>query len=302
MEDIEEKDLYEVYITRIFRVIPKNSVLITRNKFNGKSVSIVGGGFAFLSPFRESKLVSLAIRNFDYPKQNFEDSNGQDITVDLAVTVKIVDPIKYEYENTDVEAELKQLLESIMRSLIKKHTYEDLSKNRFELPAYNENSTPSMILHPVNIDEEMINARVILDEFAERNGLAIMNLYNKSIEQDPRIQEAYNKEVIARREAMALKVQKDAELERTKTDYEISKIKAEAEAYLVESKYKALINAVSGLPKQKQAEILKIFSLDPKSNANIFMTLDGDASVKNGLATGAAIGSALDENGKRKSK
>lgn len=293
---MEDKRLYEIYTTKIYAVIPKNSVLIDRSKFNGKNVKVKGEGFALLSPFHESKLVSLAIRNFDYPKQMFEDINGQDVIVDLAVTVKVIDAIKFEYVNTSVEAELKQLLESIMRSLIKKHTYEDLTTNRFELPEYNERFTPSSIPNPSNIDEELINARVRLDDFAARNGLAIVNLYNKSIQQTVAVQEAYNKKVIAEREAQALKIQKEAELERAKIDAEIVKTKADAEAKLVAMRYRALKNTIKDLPLEKQAEILKIFSLDSNGKTNVFMSVDGNDSIRTGMATGAAINTVNQNN------
>ena len=290
-------DNYAVYTTRLFKVIPKNSALIVRNRFNGKNVKIKDEGFTFLSPFSESKLISLAIRNFDYPKALYEDSNGQDIIFDIAITVKVIKPMEYEFLNTNVEAELKQLLESILRSIIRKYTYEELSKCEFELPEYKEGVVPLYIDDPITIEEEFKNARFRLDKFAQKYGLAVINLYGKSIQQTPEIQEAYNKKIIAEREAQASIVAKEAELTRAKIDAEILKTRAEAEALAeqqkVAARYRAILEAIKDLPPEKQAEIVKVFSLESKGKANVFMSVDGDESAKSGLVAGAAISSAM---------
>ena len=92
---------YNTYITKIYRTIPKNCSLIIRNKFNGERVRVKKGGFALIAPWCESKLVSLAIRNIDYPEEHFDDARGQQIVVDIALSVRVVDPIKYEYAHQE---------------------------------------------------------------------------------------------------------------------------------------------------------------------------------------------------------
>ena len=303
----EKNNEYEIYTTKLFRVIPKNCALVVRSKFNGANVKAIinddsiGGrsvkkaGFTFISPFKESRLVSLAIRNFDYPKQLFEDKDGQDIIVDLAVTVKVIDPIKYLYINTNVEAELKQLIESMMRSLVKKYRYEQLSGSRFTLP---DSNTPANNANLPAINEELTKARKELDNFGFKYGLRVVSLYNKSIQQTARVQEAYNKKIIAEREAEAAEIEKQGERRRAEIEAEIIKTKAEAEAEAekkkLESRYEALISAIKDLPREKQAEILKIFSLG--GNANVFMSVGGDDAVK----TGVVAGSVMDSKNKSK--
>lgn len=280
--NITREEEYQIYISKIYRVIPKNHALIVRNKFIGNRVDVKTGGFALISPFHESKLVSLAVRNFDYSKQVFEDKEGQDIIIDLAITVKIVDPVKYEYLNEDTEKELRQLLESIMRALIKKYSYEELRGQRFSLPDSSMNASAL-----TGIQKDLYDIRIELDSFANKYGLAVENLYNKSIQQTEKLQEAYNKRIIAEKEAEAEEIKKLAELKRAKIAAEILDIeataKAEAKTKEYKAKYGALLEAISSLPKTKQAEILKAFTAGLEGNANLFMSLNGDNNVNPGI-------------------
>lgn len=317
-QNTQNIDPYKVYITKVFRVIPQNAVLLTRNKFNGNWIKVKTGGFALISPFSESKLVSLAVRNFDYEKQEFEDRNGLDLTVDLAVTVKIVDPIRYEYKNKNVEAELKQLIDSLMRSLIKKCIYEELSAARIELPSTsidigrnNEKipKSPKEQLHvikrssyPKTFSGELLRIRDGLDQFAKRYGLVVIDLYTKSIQQSAAMQEAYNKQVIAKKERAAALIAKEGEKERAMIDAEIAKIKAGTDAYAIAQRYKSVIERIKNLPRDKQAEILKVFSATLNGNPNMFMSLDGGNLTNAGMVGSAVMGQKSNGNNSPKKK
>ena len=120
---------------KFYRRINKNYVLIKRSIFNGKKMKIVSGGYAFLSPFTETKSINVAQKDIDYVPEKVEDRNGLDLVVDNVLTTKITNPINYENEHTDVEARLKNTLDKELRPFFKKYPYEYLSKSKFDLPS-----------------------------------------------------------------------------------------------------------------------------------------------------------------------
>lgn len=277
---------YEVYTTKLYRTIPKNSVLIVRNKFNGKDVEVKEGGFAIIAPWKESKFVSLAVRNFDYPQQKFEDSLGQDVLIDLSVSVKIVDPIKYEYNNENIEQELEQLISSSVRILINKSQYEQLKSKRFNVSEYmykgnkyyknvhtdiNGNSLGIVIPFPTDFEKELCEMRNKLDEFADKYGLAVVDLYNKEVQQTEDIQTAFNKKILAEKEAEAKLIEKKAEQERAKIDAEIKTINAKAEAEANKLKYEAILKVLkdSNMTPEDQARFLQTFMYSNTNSQNI---------------------------------
>lgn len=277
---------YEVYTTKLYRTIPKNSVLIVRNKFNGKDVEVKEGGFAIIAPWKEAKFVSLAVRNFDYEKQKFEDSLGQDVIIDLAVTVRIVDPIKYEYNSQNVEKELKQLITSSMRILINKFKYEDLKSMRFNVSEYKQSSNGyyknvhisedgrfvgDRLTAPLDFEKELCEIRKRLDEFAFKYGLDVVDLYNKEVQQTEDLQAAFNKQILAENEAKAKLIEKQAEKRRAEIDAEIKTINAKAEAEANKLKYEAILKVLkdSNMSPEDQARFLQTFMYSNSDSQNV---------------------------------
>lgn len=129
------KDGY--YRFKPFKRIKADYVLITRNIFNGKKVKIKDGGFTFLCPWTEIKPTSIKEKDIDYKPDVFEDIKGMDLLLDNVITVKITDPIKYEYSHSDIEGRLKNLLDSSLRVFLKKYPYEFLAMKNFKLPKAN---------------------------------------------------------------------------------------------------------------------------------------------------------------------
>lgn len=279
---------YNTYITKIYRTIPKESALIIRNKFNGQDVKVKTSGFALITPWKESKLVSLAVRNFDYPKDKFEDMYGQDVIVDLSVTVKVTDPIKYEYSNQSIEQELSQLISSSMRVLINKNNFTNLKSKRFNISNYNCSGDNYYKNVHIDKDGKLIGTKILasnydltkeedrteleftkelcefrrrLDNFAFRYGLSVVDLYNKEVQQTEDIQHAYNKQIIAKKEAEAKMIEKQAELERARVDAEIMEINSKAKANADKVKYEAILNVLknSDMTTEEQAKFLQAF-------------------------------------------
>lgn len=274
---------YSTYITKLYRTIPKNTALIIRNKYNGSDVKVKTGGFAVVAPWSESKLVSLAVKNFDYDKQKLEDNDGMDVIIDLAISVKVVDPIKYEYYHNNIDEELKQLITSSMRVLINKNVYSNLKSNRFNISNYtcfgdkyykdihknDEGKEVGTLINPENydnqleleFDKELCEFSKRLDNFADRYGLKVVDLYNKEVQQTDEMQAAYNKKIIAEKEAAAKMIEKDAELKRAEVDAKIIRIKAEAQAEADRVRYEAILQVLndSNMSPEEQAKFLQAF-------------------------------------------
>lgn len=323
-----EKDIkqvfnpYEVYITKLFRSVPKNCALLVKNVFNGSKIEVKTGGFAIIMPWQKSKLVSLAVKNFDYPEMEFEDSKGQNILIDLAVTVRVKDPIKYEYENTNVEAELKQLITSQMRILINKSEYSRLKSTRFNVNSYSvekygtfENiyringepiSFEGMIDEDKNLYKKFIESicdfRSLLNNFADRYGLEVVDLYNKKVEQSQEMQEAYNKKVKAEKEAEAALIMKNAELEKARIDAEILKVqaeaKAEADAKVEKAKLTAIIDVLKDT-KMTEEEKVKFLQAYMYSNGKE-NTAGATAAAIAGATAGITSSMTSEATGKTK--
>jgi len=303
----KDVNFYDSYFSKLYVSIPKNTKLIIENKFNGKSVKVSERGFRILMPWQKAKMIYMGVGNFDYKKEVYEDKDGQDVIIDVAITVKVVDPIKYEHENADVEAELKQKLQSILRALIKNHTYEELSGSRFNLPQSKYDTGVAMPMIASTMRSELLAARQELDLFADRYGLAVISLYSQKVEQTLEMQEAYNKKILADREAIAAKAKVDAELERAKINAEIvktnAKAEAEAEELKLSARYKAILETIKDLPAEQQAEILKAFAIaNNNGNANVFMSVGGDDSVKTGIVSGVAAGTTYENKQSKKQK
>lgn len=315
----ETPNMFETFVTKFFTRIPKNCSLIKRNRFLGKSVKLKSGNFWISNPLlTEVKLVSHAIRNFDYPAQTFEDIDGQDVVADIAITVKIVDPIKYEYENEDVEVQLKQLLSSIMRTVIARNSYSFLKANRFSLPKSNEYFKKDGLyysvkeidedghvrgaLSPVNLLEtdtpeqrreklfqiSLIEARLELDNFARQYGLSVENLYSQEIQQTAEMQEAYNKVKVAEKEAEAKIIEKDAELELAKKDAEIMSIRSKASSEAEKYKLQLLVSMLkdSKLETAQINEILQAYLYSQNEKANVFVNAGDNSTAKAGAIAG----------------
>ena len=255
---------YTTYITKVYRVIPKNCALIVRNKFNGESVKVKTGGFAFIAPWSESKLVSLAIRNIDYEKLEFDEKDNLQITVDVALSVRVVDPIKYEYSHQNIQQELKVRIYSMMRVLVRKASYEELSRKHFELPRNDINMDPRCIYaggkyyysdskykdefgnwkaDPITeFDLELYNMRRELNEFASQFGLEVVSLRNKEVQQSREMQEADDR--IRQAEKAGREKEIEAEYARKVAEKRAAAMKIEQEAY--NSQYISLMEALKG--------------------------------------------------------
>lgn len=275
------KDGYYRY--KFFRRIENDYVLITRNIFDGKRIKIKDGGRAFLCPWTETKAVSIKEREFDYKPDIFEDIKGMDLLLDNVITVKITDPIKYEYVHSDVEGRLKNLLNSSLRVLLKKYPYEFLAMKKFKLPTANsvvsDNGNIFMDVKTVNgtmtgkptydiepqytedgkYDNSQLQACFVsdlarlrheLNQFEQKYGLALVNFECKKV--------MPSEEVRKQQEALKLA---EENVKIAKKEAEAKEIKAEGEANAETVRFRKILELLkaSGMSPEEQARFMSIY-------------------------------------------
>lgn len=309
---------YKTYITKIYRVIPKNCALIIRNKFNGKRVKVKTGGFAFVAPWSEAKLVLLAIRNIDYEKFEVDTADDLQVLVDLAISVRVVDPIKYEYAHQNIEQELKVRIYSAIRVLIRKAKFEELSQKHFELPRNDINMDPRFIQAGGKIyykdsvykdekgiwrgqeisgfDQELFNIRRELNEFAEEFGLEVVSLRNKEVQQSEEMQKAYDELVRMRREGQAKLEAAELAKQRAQIDAERIRIEEDANNY----RYANFVNSLraSGLSDEEIQQHLHAYIIANGQSGIASET----ASTASAVAAGLNAANQANNHGKQKTK
>ena len=299
------------YRYKFFRRIEKDYVLITRNIFNGKKVSIKEGGFAFLFPWTETKAVSIREKDIDYKPDVFEDVKGMDLLLDNVITVKITDPLKYEYEHTDIEGRLKNLLNSRLRAMLKKYPYEFLALKGFTLPAADsvitQNGASYMDVKKVNgtltgkpvydtepyypvtgkYDKSQLQAcfvsdlarlRAELNEFEQKYGLSLVNFECKKI--------MPSEEVRKQQEALKLS---EENIKIAENDAKAEKIKAEATATAETIRFEKIIKLLkeSGMSPEEQGRFMYAYMYSNGGNQDV---AKATAAAVSGATAGMVAG------------
>ena len=299
------------YRYKFFRRIEKDYVLITRNIFNGKKVSIKEGGFAFLFPWTETKAVSIREKDIDYKPDVFEDVKGMDLLLDNVITVKITDPLKYEYEHTDIEGRLKNLLNSRLRAMLKKYPYEFLALKGFTLPAADsvitQNGAIYMDVKNVNgtltgkpvydtepyypvtgkYDKRQLQAcfvsdlarlRAELNEFEQKYGLSLVNFECKKI--------MPSEEVRKQQEALKLS---EENIKIAENDAKAEKIKAEATATAETIRFEKIIKLLkeSGMSPEEQGRFMYAYMYSNGGNQDV---AKATAAAVSGATAGMVAG------------
>ena len=257
-------ELYTIYKTKMFRMVPKNAKLICQNTFTGK-VTVKKSGFRFILPWYHSKLVNITKTVIDYPEEKYLTREGIYVEIDPALTVRITDPIKYEFENANPIQELGILVKDVIRSFVESKTASELIGSNYSI----EQKDPGRLF----------------ESFESRTGLHVSHLFFKNVKlpkelvddyEKAKAQELENKRAIA--EANSKKEQARINAETKKIEAEISaeakKIDADAEAYRQEAILKATIALLKrkGYDEKMISEIIKTILISG-SNANVIASM-----------------------------
>ena len=125
--DVENKEDYQKYKVMFFRSVPQNNVLICRNRLTGDIIK-KGKGLRMIFPWWESKFMSIASKNIDYPPMSYRTKDGLEVKVDMALSVKIEKPLTYEVSSQNPLQELGIVIKELMRSYVASKTVADLDK------------------------------------------------------------------------------------------------------------------------------------------------------------------------------
>lgn len=292
-QTVQEKYPIGVFYTKIYRVIPKNCVLLVRSKFSGQNVEIRKGGWTIVAPWKEAKLVSLAEKTIDYPKMEFDDLEGQSIFIDYAITVRIVNPIKYEYAHQNIDEALKIMISSAVRVLVKKAEFEEMAGRDFSI---NQGETNTNIKNDDFSRKLQAMAQQFLT-FEQKYGLKIVSFESKDIQQSPELQKVYDERIRRRKEGEAKQEEAKKQQEVARIDAETRKIKAlaDADAYKIEHQaknevlankreleLKAIQSGLTGLSEAQRMEVIKAYVLANGDNphTSVFASVNNRDMLK----------------------
>lgn len=226
METNNEKKVVETreYSYMLFKVVPLNHALIRKNVFTG-NVDWVERGFR-INPITVNKLVDLADRTVDYENKSYRVVDGFDVTIDPAVTYKIVDPVKFEFKGEDPVALLKIKVESMLRKLCAKFTYDQLVQLRIVLnnPAFSA-------------------VKAEFKDLEEKYGLEVMDIILKSVEQSQTLKDDYEKSAAQRRE-------NERKISQAEADAKVAKLEAEKLRVLHDVERRRVVELIRDLVKE----------------------------------------------------
>lgn len=252
----EDVDLYQVYVVKLFRTVPKNSALICKNKFTG-NVYVKGSGLRFNPPWVEGKLVSLAYNVKDYPKEGFKTIDGIEITVDIALDFKVVDPMKFSFESDDVFAQLAILTKSLLRDYVAGKTEEEMSRGKHSKAT-------------VDPDGEF-------DDFEEKYGIHVDKVRIKNIELPQSLKDDYEKAVTAQKDRERLLKEAEAKKDAARFEAEAEMIRGQAQIDLLAQK----IGKLGDIAKDKGMnpdDVLRT-TMFSQGDANVFIGMDNQDAV-----------------------
>ncbi len=267
-------ELYKSYNVKLFRMIPKNAKLICQNVLTGK-VTVKNSGFRFVLPWYRSKLVNVTKTVIDYPAEKYLTNEGIYVEIDPALTVRIADPYKFEYENTNPIQELGILVKDVIRSFVESKSAQELIGRNY------------------SIDEK--DPGDLFNAFEARTGLHVSHLSFKNIKLPQALVDDYEKAKTQELENKRAIAEAKSKKEQAVINAEAQKISAEAEAYRQNIILKATIAvlAENGYDENLISEVIKTVLISG-SNANVIASL-GTSSGQD--TTTALLLSALNKNG-----
>ncbi len=270
-------DDYKKYMIRVFKTVPMNSALVCENVFTGKAKSF-GSGFKIIAPWNRSKLMYVGDTQIDYPTHKYLSHDGIQMAVDYTLNLRIINPVKFEFNNQDALLALNQLTEDLMRVFVANHDCDNLFGKSFSI---------------IEIDPGKRYER-----FAKKYGLLCFDiLFKCDIPQS--LKDDYEKRVAQQRANESELLAAQNRLDVARLDAQIKDVTAEAEASAVEkvgeakarvyaSKIQLLFESLRdyGLREVDLETVRSILLTD--SNANVFATFgSGDiAKLSAGIAAG----------------
>jgi len=253
-------NLFETFSVQIFKSVPENAVLVCYNRFNGKT-TIKHPGLTINAPWCVCKLVNVAARVIDYPKESYITSDGIYLEADPAIVISIKDAKKYLIDNNNAIQELGILTKDLIRSYMKKTLSDDVINNLISKDMIDQN-----------------NATYSL--FTARTGVAVEQVYFKNVELPKDLKDDYEKERIQERENARAIAESESKIKQAKNNLKTSKINAEAEAYRDKVRLVAGLEALlDKVPNDQLGETLRTWMISNSKDAKIFANIGEKSST-----------------------
>ena len=255
------------YKVRFFRTIPEECTLVKKNRYAQELINVPGPGYHFMMPyFTKSILVSNVDRTLDYPPQKHTTKDNTQVSVDMDITVKIVDAAKYIKQGKYQLDQLKSKISSGLQRYVKENKADDLRGKAVNLSKFDYDGS--------------------LKNFANKYGIAITSMRFKAVEESEAVKEAREQQAIAEQKQKAAEIESNTKKIIAKGDADAMRIRGTAEAEVKS----ALTSApIQGLRKEG------ISSSAIERNVGVFgaknsVFIGGGSSQESDTARGIAAG------------
>ena len=275
------------YKAKFFRTVPENCVLVKKSRIRQK-IRIAGGSFNFEIPFigkifriNRNKiglkvtlpflttgiLVSQVDRTIDYQVFDCKTADGINASIDIAVVVRISDPLKYMNGGKEQLKHLHSKIQELLKNYAAQKEFEDLEHDSIDISAFDPDGH--------------------LEHFNNLYGISVKGIINKSVKLPENLQKIYDNKVEEMKKREAQEERLKALIEKAEAEGKVSKMKSGVD---IENLIK-LVNALleQGVPMEEITKYLNIKTASDKGNA-VFM--NGDSASSN-VAMGVAAGSAF---------
>ena len=291
-----DKTDYFDYKVKCFRTVPENCFLVKQNIFTGKRIFAGGRGFKAILPFYKSILVPAIDRLIDYKKIEYLTADGANVNVDLDVTVRITDPVKYLNEGKHQLSNLSSMIYSLLGNYIEKLNFADIKKGLVSRDLFASSGTRS-VPYDVLSNE--------LDQFEAKYGIHIGKLYLKDVRLPKDLEKVYNDRLEAQQKREAQKEVLAAQQEEAEMKAKIVGIETEAEVKryqkLEEEKNRLHVDKMNkeinelkakGFSPEQISEILKIRYASEGNNSHVIVGANSQTSdVAMGVIAGGSTSS-----------
>lgn len=266
---------YTEYKVGLYRSVPDNCNLVTINNFTGKIVNRGGRGFKLTLPWiTKSILVPAIDRVIDYPSGNYLTLDHITAGIDIAIGVRIEDPVKYVNSGKYQLEQLAVLVQSLLRMYVQSLEFASISKGNC----------------PVSVFDNGKRLKTFCDDY----GIKVTKVIFKEVKLPQELQKQYDDVIEAKKkrekQLVELNIRKDEAIARK----EIADI--DADIYIM--KYEKLIRYLKseGVPSEGIADLIKTQMISENANASFFV---GENDAAKNIAAGVAAGNGYNRTLKK---
>ncbi len=190
-DGVSNIDSYHRWKKKFIVVVPTNSYVLVRKRFDKNVIRVEERGFIFLNPlFEEYLFAPKNETSIDYEPKKLLTRNGIYLDIDPVVRIRITDPITYYTSSNTALADLKDMIFSILNSYVSRHTMEEITS-----------------IHTFPLGEL---APSEINDFELKYGIKIEQIRNKPVGIPKEIEEARVKTKKAEQDVKTAQFEKDA--------------------------------------------------------------------------------------------